>query len=117
MSVRRGQLPTPLDYSSAAQFLNLRCLPGRVCSWQAAAILGFEIQHIPVLIATRILHPLGNPPPNAPKYFHTRTLLRLVEDERWMERASDALVKHWANRNARKSKPSRKPSESESSLN
>lgn len=108
MSTRRGQLPTPLDYSSVAQFLNLRYLPGRVCSWQAAALLGFEVQHIPVLIVARLLKPLGNPPPNAPKYFHTKTLLRHSDDSRWMDRASDALVRHWAGRNARKSKSSNK---------
>jgi hypothetical protein len=117
MSTRRGQLPTPLNYASVVQFLDLRWLPGRVCSWQAAAILGFEVQHIPVLITARLLKALGNPPPNAPKYFHTKTLLRLAEDERWMDRASDALVKHWANRNTRKSKSHSKSSGPQLSLN
>ena len=108
MSTRRGQLPSPLDFRNVAQFLDLRSLPGRVSSWQAAAMLGFEVQHIPILIFSNLLHPLGAPPYNAPKYFHTKTLQRLAEDERWMARASDALVKHWANRNSRTAKPAKK---------
>jgi hypothetical protein len=60
---------------------------------------------MPILVTKRLLKPLGNPPPNAPKYFSTKYLCRLAEDERWLERASDALVAHWAARNAKKSKP------------
>ena len=104
MSAQRGQLPASLDFASVKDFLNVAHLPGRSCAWQGAAILGIEPQHMPILVAKRLLKPLGNPPPNAPKYFSTKYLLRLADDERWLERASDALVEHWATRNAKKTK-------------
>lgn len=117
MSIHRGQQPASLEYSTIQEFLNLRWKPGRSCSWQAAAILGVETQHIPILIGTRLLKPLGNPPANAPKYFFTKYLLRLAEDERWLERVSDALVEHWASRNAKKRKPGRKSGRVNATLN
>ncbi len=102
MSADRGSSPTPLEFASVREFLSLRYLPGRLCDWQTAAILGFETHHIPILVAERHLKTSGNPPHNAPKYFSRDYVLRLAADERWLARASDALVAHWAKRNARK---------------
>ena len=104
MSAHRGQLPASLEFASVKDFLSVVHFPGRCCAWQGAAILGVEPPHMPILVAKRLVKTLGNPPPNAPKYFSTKYLLRLAEDERWLERASDALVEHWATRNAKKSK-------------
>ena len=102
MSTRRGGHPAPLEFASVKDFLSLRQLPGRSSSWQAAALLGFEPQHIPVLVKARLLRTAGHAPPNAPKYFCTQYLLSLANDERWITRASDALVAHWATRNSQK---------------
>lgn len=104
MSNRRGNLPVALSFSSEREFLCVRHLPSRLCPWQTAALGGFEPQHMPILVAARLIHPLGNPPPNAPKYFARDYVLSLFADERWLERASDALVQHWATRNAKKAK-------------
>jgi hypothetical protein len=71
-------------------------------AWAVAAQLGLEPQHVPILVAVRLLKTLGNPPHNAPKYFARDYILTLAADEKWPSRASDTRVKHWANRNARK---------------
>jgi hypothetical protein len=47
---------------------------------------------------------LGHPPANAVKYYAAVTLTKLREDTRWLARATDAVVKHWQNKNERKSK-------------
>lgn len=104
MSGIRGKTPAPLDYATVREFLSVHHLPARFSGWQTAAVGGFEPQHLPILISARLLKPLGNPPPNAPKYFARDYVLRLFADERWLARASDALVAHWANRNAKKGK-------------
>lgn len=77
-------------------------LPGRVDSHQAAKLLGFSSDHIPILLAKRLLKPLGHPPKNAPKYFARDYLAGLTRDQMWLAKASDALVNHWAHRNGKK---------------
>lgn len=89
-------------YLPLAVFLCLVHLPGRLCAWMVAALLGMEEQHIPVLVKARLLKPLGNPPPNSSKYFSREYILALAGDEKWLAKASDALVAHWAKRNSRK---------------
>ena len=84
------------------EFLTLRHLPGRLSTWQTATLLGMDKTHLPVLMAARLLKPLGNPPANAPKYFARDCVLGLASNERWLARASNALVDHWATRNKRK---------------
>jgi hypothetical protein len=96
---------TSVAYLSILEFLTLRYLPGRFCAWQTAAALGMEPQHIPVLVAARLLKPLGSPPRTAPKFFARDYVLQLAADEKWLARASDALVAHWAKRNGSKQKP------------
>jgi hypothetical protein len=43
-------------------------LPARLHAEDAARVLGFQALDIPVLIAVKLLRPLGNPAPNAIKY-------------------------------------------------
>jgi hypothetical protein len=93
---------TSVVYLSIQEFLTARHLPGRFCAWQTAAMLGMEPQHIPLLVTARLLKPLGSPPRTAPKYFARDYVLQLASDEKWLARASDALVAHWAKRNANK---------------
>jgi len=90
-----------LDYDPLL-LLNLRRLPGRVSVRGASALLNFEPVAIRTLIALRLLKPLGNPRSNEHKYFSSRTLLRLSDDEKWLDEATKALMKHWANKNARR---------------
>ena len=90
-----------LDYDPLL-LLNLRRLPGRVSVRGASALLNFEPVAIRTLIALRLLKPLGNPHSNEHKYFSSSTLLRLSDDEKWLDEATKALMKHWANKNARR---------------
>jgi hypothetical protein len=90
-----------LDYDPLL-LLNLRRLPGRDSVRGAAALLNFEPVAIRTLIALRLLKPLGNPHSNEHKYFSSSTLLRLSDDEKWLDEATKALMKHWANKNARR---------------
>jgi hypothetical protein len=82
--------------------LNLRRLPGRVSVRGASALLNFEPVAIRALIALGLLKPLGNPQSTEHKYFSSHTLLRLSDDEKWLDEATRALMKHWASKNARR---------------
>jgi hypothetical protein len=82
--------------------LNLRRLPGRVSVRGASALLNFEPVAIRTLIALGRLKPLGNPHSTEHKYFSSSTLLRLSDDEKWLDEATKALMKHWACKNARR---------------
>ena len=82
--------------------LNLRRLPGRVSVRGASALLNFEPVAIRALIALGLLKPLGNPQSTEHKYFSSHTLLRLSDDEKWLDEATKALMKHWASKNARR---------------
>ena len=57
---------------------------------------------IPILVKAGLLRPLGKPGPNAVKYFATAVLAQLREDTHWLGRASDAVMRHWQTKNARR---------------
>src|SRR5213594_1648561 len=84
------------------RFLNLRNLPARVTTEQAAGYLGLSPHEIPVLVARGLLRPLGHPTPNTVKFFATVTLKELWQDVKWLAKATDALKEHWRIKNAHK---------------
>ena len=84
------------------QFLSLTKSPARLTPEQAAWALGFQPRDIPILVATTLLKPLGNPPPNGQKYFAASVTEELRLDLKWLARASDAIHRHWKEKNARK---------------
>jgi len=76
------------------QFLNLRNLPARLTSEEAAWFLGFAPHAVPVLVAAGLLKPLGQPARNAVKYF-------AMPKKRWpgikfKEKRAITLVEHQA---------------------
>jgi len=73
---------------------------GRVDAATAAEILGFAPHDIPVLIAERLLKPLGKPVPNAIKYFAAIEILQLADDASWLSKATQAVYEHWKTKNA-----------------
>ena len=83
--------------------LNVFRLPGRVDGRQAATILGFQPHDIPVLMAAKLLQPLGKPVANAPKYFASCVLEELRCNPDWLDRASRAVSRHWQLKNEKKS--------------
>jgi len=59
-------------------------LPVRLTAEQAAWVLNCQAHDIPILVSSRLLKPLGNPPPNGIKYFATAELLELAKDRVWL---------------------------------
>lgn len=76
--------------------------PGRFNTEEAAWFLGFGAHDIPVLIANKMLNPLGDPPPNGGRYFAISDLEPLRKDRKWLDRASALLIKHWKRKNERR---------------
>jgi hypothetical protein len=57
---------------------------------------------LPILVAARVLKPLGNPPPNGIKFFATSDLLELSKDRAWLVKVTTAINQHWHKQNASK---------------
>ena len=83
-------------------FLNLNTPPGRLTAEQTAWLLGFSSHEIPILVSKGLLKPLGHPAYNGQKYFLTATLQELLRDDKWFNKASDAIVEYWRYKNGRK---------------
>lgn len=75
-------------------------LPARLTAEQSAWVLNCQPADVPVLVAAKLLKPLGNPSPYAVKYFGTVDLLELIKDRNWLAKVSNALGQHWQKRNA-----------------
>ena len=88
------------------QFLRLLGqLPARLTAEQAAWVLNCQPHDVPVLVAARLLKPLGNPPPNSVKFFATLELLEQAKDRTWLAKVTNALNQHWQKKNSVKRKP------------
>jgi hypothetical protein len=74
-------------------------LPGRLNSPQTAALLGFQPHDIPVLVAKKLLRPLGKPVPQAPKYFAAPEIEKLATNPAWLGKAAQAMCDHWKGKN------------------
>jgi hypothetical protein len=92
------------------QFLNLRRAPARLNAEEAAWLLGFLPHEIPVLMASKLLKPLGTPAANGCKYFSVSELERLKENADWLAKASNTIVRHWREKNQRRSSKQKKSS-------
>src|ERR1039458_941781 len=69
-------------------------LPARLDVTATARLLGFAEHDIPVLMATGKLTPLGDPAPNAPKWFAAVEVIRLATDKDWLHKATKEISKH-----------------------
>lgn len=88
---------------SQYQFLSLLgCLPARLTAEQSAWVINCQPHDIPVLVTARLLKPLGSAPPNSVKYFATTELLERIRDRAWLERVTNAVIRHWQKRNQRR---------------
>lgn len=72
-----------------------RNLPARLDVVTTARLLGFAEHDIQILMATRKLTPLGDPAPNAPKWFAAVEIIRLASDQEWLHKATKEIAKHW----------------------
>lgn len=85
------------------QFLSLlRQPPARLTAEQTAWVLNCLPGDIAVLVAARLLKPLGNPLPNGTKYFSGTELLQLAGDRAWLTRMTSALQQYWHTKNHRR---------------
>jgi len=90
--------------------------PARLTVEQAAWVLNCQTHDIPVLVAARLLRPLGQPPPNGTKYFSTAEVVELTRDRAWLAKITNTVCQHWKTKNAHKSNSSttEMPNQSES---
>ncbi len=77
-------------------------LPARLTSEQASWVLNCQPHDVPVLVAAKLLKPLGSPPPNCVKFFATLEVLELAKDRSWLAKLTNALNQHWQRKNRRK---------------
>jgi hypothetical protein len=85
------------------RFLNLREKPARLLAEQVAHFLECSAHDIPILVAHGLLKPLGHPAENTVKHFATVAIRELMDDTKWLAKASDTIREHWRIKNARKS--------------
>ena len=83
-------------------FLNLHRLPARVDYQGAGVLLHFEPVAIRALVELGLLKPVVNRKGSEHKYFCTKTILALADNERWVRDASRAVCDYWATKNARR---------------
>jgi len=76
--------------------------PARLTAEQVAAVLNCQPSDVRILVAVRLLKPLGNPPPNSVKFFAAVELLQLAKDRTWLAKVTSTLCQHWQNKNAAK---------------
>jgi hypothetical protein len=79
-------------------------LPARLTGEQTAWVLNCQPHDVPILVAARLLKPLGNPPPNSVKYFAALEVIEQGKDRAWLAKVTNALNQHWQKKNAAKRK-------------
>jgi hypothetical protein len=85
------------------QFLRLLGrLPARLTAEQAAWVLNCQPYDMSVLVAARLLKPLGNPSSYSVKYFAAAELLEQMSDRSWLAKVTNALNQHWQKKNGRR---------------
>jgi hypothetical protein len=77
-------------------------MPGRLDVAATARLLGFAEHDIQILMAAGKLEPLGDPAPNAPKWFCAVEMIRLGVDRDWLHKATRDITKHWYQKRERR---------------
>jgi hypothetical protein len=85
------------------RFLNfLGQPPARLTAEQVACMLNCQRHDVPVLVAAKLLKPLGNPLPSNVKFFAALEVLEQARDRTWLARMTSAPNQHWQKKNAAK---------------
>lgn len=85
------------------QFLRLLGqVPARLTAEQTAWVLNCQPHDVPILVAARLLKPLGNPAPNSVKYFAAKEVLEQTQDRTWLAKVTNALNQYWQKKNGTK---------------
>jgi hypothetical protein len=70
-----------------------------------AKLLVFTKSHMQILLAVGKLTPLGDPAPNAPKWFAAVEMIRLATDQDWLHKATKEIAKYWRHKRERRQNP------------
>jgi hypothetical protein len=81
-----------------------RGLPTRQGSAATAKLLGFTESDIQILMSVGKLTPLGDPAPNAPKWFAAVEIIRLATDKEWLHKATKEISKYWRQKRGRRNR-------------
>src|ERR1035441_8424309 len=76
-------------------------LPARIDVATTAKLLGFTESDMQILMGARKLTPLGDPAPNAPKWFAAVEMIRLAADQDWLHKATKEVAKYWQHKRDR----------------
>ena len=87
--------------SNALALLTLRRLPGVLYGNQAAIVLGVPDHDMTILVAAKIVHPLGKPARNAPKRFAAAAIIALAENPERLNTAIAVITRYWQKKNER----------------
>jgi hypothetical protein len=68
-------------------------------------VLNCQPHDVPILVGARLLKPLGNPAPNAIKFFAASEVVELAKDRAWLVKVTNAVNQHWQRQNAKKKHP------------
>jgi len=85
---------------NAHSMLNIPRLPARLDVQQTAELLGFMEHDIAILIRARLLKPLGDPVPNAHKYFSSVEIQQLFQNRQWLDKATKTVARYWHGKNS-----------------
>jgi hypothetical protein len=77
-------------------------LPARLDVVATAKLLGFAEHDIQILMAVGKLTPLGDPAPNAPKWFAAVEIVHLAGDVDWLHKATREISKYWRHKRERR---------------
>jgi hypothetical protein len=76
-------------------------LPRRLTSEQVFWALNCQTYDIPILVAARLLKPLGKPRANSTKYFCAVEVLDCAKDRAWLAKMTATISTHWRSKNAK----------------
>ena len=77
-------------------------LPARLDVSATAKLFGFAEHDIQILMSVGKLKPLGDPAPNAPKWFAAVEMIQLATDQEWLHKATKEISKYWRNKRERR---------------
>jgi hypothetical protein len=84
------------------RFLSLERMLVRLTAEQVAWFLNCQTHDVPILVAARLLKPLGNPAANGIKFFAAVELLEESKDRAWLVKVTNAVNHHWRKNNSSK---------------
>ena len=85
------------------RFLSLLArVPVRLTAEQVGWVLNCQAYDVTIIVASRLLKPLGSPAPNSMKYFATVEVVELANDRNWLARVTSAIGQHWKAKNQKR---------------